>query len=247
LAPFKKSPLSVFDEPQHSLNQQCFTLRASFYDVIVVPTSMVREIASLSDQKASFELELHKRFLGKYTGLGFQGPVAGHLASTVRVDLVRNTVEATKALVDEIEYALPNHLGNSEEWSSFLLYNQLTEIVAQVTARVFVGIPLCRDPEWINLMVDYTRHAIGGAMSLADYPQWSHFIMAQFNKKIAVVRHTRKKTRDLLAPILAERRARLQHDPDFRPPQDVIMWSLKESGEAAWDPTEQATFQLNMG
>jgi hypothetical protein len=87
--------------------------------------------------------------LGKYTTLGEGKGGLVSIVKVVRIDLTRHLASSISLLHDEIQEVVPRKFGSSPNWTPVPLYETLARIVAQVTARVFVGLPLCRDEEWV--------------------------------------------------------------------------------------------------
>lgn len=60
-------------------------------------------------------------------------------------------------------------LREKDEWVTIKPYYTLLGFVARVSARIFIGKPLCRNPEWLEISTQFTENGI-----VASYP--FHFI-----------------------------------------------------------------------
>ncbi|KAH7360651.1 putative Ent-kaurene oxidase, partial [Rhexocercosporidium sp. MPI-PUGE-AT-0058] len=125
---------------------------------VILPHSMIPEIRGLPEEKLSFKQHTFEKFLGKYTGIGStERPEA---IQAIRIDLTRNIGKIIGDLQDEIQYSFGKEIGSRPEWKEMPVYTTVVNIVASLSARAFVGLPLCRDEEWLYKTKTFTRDAI---------------------------------------------------------------------------------------
>jgi hypothetical protein len=108
---------------------------------------LVDELKRIPEHQASFLRTNYERFLGHYTGIGTFTPDEGIVA--LRNDLARNIDKVLDDLQDEASYALDKEIGDCHTWTEATLYRNVLGIIARLSARTFVGMPLCRDEAWI--------------------------------------------------------------------------------------------------
>lgn len=48
-----------------------------------------------------------------------------------------------------------------------------------MSARIFIGYPTCRNPDWLRLSVDYSVDTFLTAFTLRMFPPWTHAVVAQ--------------------------------------------------------------------
>ncbi|KAL1863326.1 hypothetical protein Plec18167_008188 [Paecilomyces lecythidis] len=58
------------------------------------------------------------------------------------------------AINNELGVAFDEHFGTDPEWKEIDLYDAMTKIVIQVASRFTVGLPLCRDKEYLQANID---------------------------------------------------------------------------------------------
>jgi hypothetical protein len=138
-----------------------------------VPAQFVDEIKNLSEDTLSFQKQVTARFLGKYTGLG----VNDTLVQSVKVDLTKNIPNILEELQSEVAYSVHKHIGECESWTDYPLYGTLLHLVALLSGRIFVGLPLSRDKSWLHATISYTIDGFVGAEKLWMYPRLLHPIM----------------------------------------------------------------------
>jgi hypothetical protein len=92
--------------------------------------------------------------LGKYSGVGSISKVT---TDAIRIDLTRNISKVLFDLQDEVRFAFDREIGAScPEWTEIPVYAKLLQVVALLSGRTFVGLPLCRDKEWTDATINFT-------------------------------------------------------------------------------------------
>ncbi|PBK86469.1 cytochrome P450 [Armillaria gallica] len=80
-------------------------------------------------------------------------------ADVVRGALTRNIATRFADVQDEIEAAFRDNISMTEDWVEVPAYETILQIVCRTSNRMFVGLPLCRNPEYIDLNINYAIHA----------------------------------------------------------------------------------------
>lgn len=94
------------------------------------------------------------------------------------------------AIADEIDVALERVMPPCDDWTPLCFYDKAQDVVAQVSARVFVGEPLCRDPRWINMTKEYTGYAFGASRAIKQWKQWQRpFVFLFLEEMRGLLRH----------------------------------------------------------
>ena len=170
-------------------------------DVVVLPKSTLDEIRNLPEHQASFNKMVRKVMHSKYTNFG-----ADHveLISAVKVDLTRHINSYLDGLQDELRYGLDKELGPCEDCTSVHLYYQLTRIVALLSGRVFVGLPLSREEEWIDASINYTRDVMMAREAVEKQPAIMRPFFARFLPEVKSVKRYGERCAILLAPLIEE-------------------------------------------
>ncbi|PBK63983.1 cytochrome P450 [Armillaria solidipes] len=90
-----------------------------------------------------------------YTWGRFQRVDPYHL-DVARGTLTRNIASCFADVQDEIEVAFRDNIPMTEDWVEIPAYESILQIVCRASNRMFVGLPLCRNPEYIKLNINYT-------------------------------------------------------------------------------------------
>ena len=199
----------------------------------------LNEIKSLPEDKVSFESEMHHRFLGEYTGMG----VPPLLVKVVKFDLTRNVMASIELLRDELPYTLDRNIGACEEWTPINLYSSLLKIIALLSGRVFVGLPLSREDKWVGVTVDYTVTLFVAAIALLKYPVWARPLVALFLPECRAINKMNQEAAALIKPVLRTRLEEMQQ-PGYENKKDLIEWAIESSGPGPKNLDEHARVQL---
>jgi cytochrome P450 len=78
------------------------------------------------------------------------------LRDTVRLKLTQSLGLVTADLVDETIDAVDHVFGRNGEWATRLIREDILEVVARVSSRVFLGAELCRNRRWLDIAKTFT-------------------------------------------------------------------------------------------
>lgn len=171
-----------------------------------------------------------KTMHAKYTGLAVD---SGELIQAIKVDLTRHITRNLDGLQDEIRYGFDKELGPCEDWTPVYLYYKLARIVALMSGRVFVGLPLSREEAWLDASVNYTRDVMMAREAIAKKPAILRHIVARFLPEVKSVQSYSARGAVLLAPLIKEVLAReaagkpLGDDLEQNKRGTMVSWMLK--------------------
>lgn len=132
---------------------------------VVLPLSQLDWLLAQPDSVLNQE-EVNRQFLES----DYTFPHPSFVKDPVHPEIIRH--ELTKKLnsfandvVDEMEQALADSWGtDTDSWVEVNVYQTLLHIVARLSTRVFVGLPLCRDAEFLEACQSFNRNvALSGA------------------------------------------------------------------------------------
>ncbi|TFK68395.1 cytochrome P450 [Pluteus cervinus] len=188
--------------------------------VVVSGPQLIDEVRKASEEDLSFDEAINEI---KYI-LGPEVQEDPYHLSTVRTPLTRNLAARFAEVQDEITAAFSEFVpATDDEWLSLPAYSTIVEVVCRTSNRLFVGLPLCRDPEYRKLNVNFTIDVFKAGLLLSQFPKIFRPIAARLFTNVDVkIRHAM----DLLGPMLEERFARDQKfgpdDPER--PNDIVSW-----------------------
>ncbi|KAF8446215.1 cytochrome P450 [Boletus edulis BED1] len=150
-------------------------------------------------------------------------------ASVIRLNLTRNLEVLYPHIRDEIVTSFTDLLDLSEnEWKSVPAFSIIQKIVCRTTNRAFTGLPLCRDPDWIDLNIRCTVDMIAGGVIIGLFPKFMRPLAARLLTRVPqCIRRGAK----LLGPIIEERQEYLDEygtEWDDKP-NDFLSWLMDEA------------------
>lgn len=116
--------------------------------MVIVPTHLLDDLKAYPEDTISFRREMYDRYLGQYTSVASNSSAMIH---SVKFDLTKNIGNLIPLMQEEISYAMDNFMSGytpAEGWTRVPVYALSTRVIAMVSGRVFVGLPLSRDEEW---------------------------------------------------------------------------------------------------
>ncbi|TGO37219.1 hypothetical protein BHYA_0102g00030 [Botrytis hyacinthi] len=217
---------------------------------VVLPLNMHDEFRNLPENKASFQKEIDRLFIGEHTGIGKD---SSPLIKAVKIDLNRHLASTLEPLQDETRFALDKELGTCENWTQFTVHRTFVKVVALLSGRVFVGRPLSQTEEWINISTQFTEYAVRARERVAKYPTWLRPFATPFLPEIRKIEQHKAVGAKLLRPIIEERIQRFRdgegvdNDDESKDNQGTaVSWLMRWSNEKKEDPLALAQHQLSL-
>ena len=114
------------------------------------------------------------------------------------------------------------------EWKSVEIFILILRTVARTSGRVFVGLPLCRNEDWLAVSMGFTGDLFMAIEKLGSLPKPIRpFYTWMFNSTKLISLH-RKKAQTLLGPIiqrrLEEERFAKENGTIYKKPDDMLQW-----------------------
>ncbi|KAF9528911.1 cytochrome P450 [Crepidotus variabilis] len=151
----------------------------------------------------------------------------------IRTQLTRSLPLLVPEIHDELVQAFKHYIPLTDDWSEIKALDTAMKIISRTSNRAFVGAPLCRNPEWIEVNVQYTLDVIKVASIPRFFPA---FMRPYLNKLISQVGKRTEKALELLRPVLKGRRTEREQKGENHPdkPLDILSWIMDEAkGEEA--------------
>ncbi|KAM0259268.1 hypothetical protein ACHAPA_010835 [Fusarium lateritium] len=133
------------------------------------------------------------------------------------------------------------------KWKEYEIFEEVLDVVARVSTRVFLGSELCRNEEWLSITKNYTVDSFIAAYILRIFPKPLRHIAHWFVPQCQRIRQQFADSKKLIMPVIQARRTlreRMQVEgkptPDFN---DAIDWL---DHEAKGEPYDEASCQLGL-
>ncbi|KAJ7642115.1 hypothetical protein FB45DRAFT_365565 [Roridomyces roridus] len=184
--------------------------RRYYWKFVVCSPRLVREVANAPDDILSFHEGAEESLQTKFTmGPEITDNAYHHIA--IRGNLTRNLHRCFPDVRDEIVSAFDDVLQlDGAEWKTLPVLPTSMAIVARVSNRIFVNLPLCRNQAYLGNNIRYTVALFTNARRIAKYPPFLRRFVAPF---IINNDETKAAALHFLGPILEENRV----ESDARP------------------------------
>ncbi|KNG90080.1 cytochrome P450 [Aspergillus nomiae NRRL 13137] len=235
-----------------SKNGQSFAmLNINFRPQVILPPEHVRWLVTqpediLSHAKASDDTDA----LGYIWPL-FDASALHSFAKVLQNDLTRNVAQTEQDVLREVQHIMDEIVGQTDSWEEVNMVQAFERIMYQATQRVYVGLPLCRDPTYMAYVKGYAR-SLGTAMVFAaQLTPWPLRRVTALLAGLPVYYYVLR-VRSYLSPLFKERMERLKEKDRTKDnllegePGDLITWMsnsvIAGVGPKSVSPSEMVTW-----
>ncbi|KAI0368876.1 cytochrome P450 [Pilatotrama ljubarskyi] len=196
--------------------------------VIITGPKLIEDLRKRPDGEVSF-LEAAADFVQtKYT-LGPEVHYDPYHVDIIRDKLTRTLPTILPDVVDELRVAIHDHIPAKEgEWVGVNAMEKTRQIIARASNRVFVGLPACRNEQYLDLAVNFTKNVVKDRAIINLFPTWIKPIVGHLLSNTTTnVRRAAK----ILKPIIDERRRCMEEYGDdwSDKPNDMLQWVMEEA------------------
>ncbi|KAJ7133819.1 cytochrome P450 [Mycena filopes] len=192
------------------------------WDYIAYGKKRLLEIGSAPEHILSFHEGAAEGLQSRFT-MGAAITDNPYHVSAIRSSLTRNLARCFPEVRDEIVHSFSHIFG--EKWKLIEVLPTTMQVVARTSNRLFVGRPLCRDPEYLQFNIDYTVTIFTRGQMIGLFPSvLKPFVAPLLSTRKSSLRHALK----FLGPILEDRLEKeRQYGQDWADrPNDLISWLL---------------------
>ncbi|TID14720.1 putative cytochrome p450 protein [Venturia nashicola] len=136
-------------------------------------------------------------------GIGEKGNVVTNM---VNRKLTTSLVLITAPVNEETNIALQNFFPPTKEWTPTQFGTRAQDVISQVSSRIFLGVPLCRNPEWIKIAKDFTVELMLATYSMRYTPSILRPLLYYFLPPVNKLKRTIKVAKAIIEPEVKERR-----------------------------------------
>lgn len=200
---------------------------------IIVPRSQAQWLLDQPDHILSTSAYHYDVLEGSYTFLHphiLEDPYHEHV---VHKYLPRRLGAMVPGMSDEISSAFDDSWGtDTHRWKDVVVFDDMMAVIPRVVNRMMVGLPLCRDQEYLSNVKSFVNDVITAAMIVLPFtPRWLKPVVG----RIVTIPNTYhwKKTAKYTLPLIIERLANIKRK--------------KEDSSFAWDePNDYISWHINM-
>lgn len=221
-------------------------LRKALTDVcrhrIILPNRFANEVRN--DNRLSLNGAFAQDFFAHYPGFEAIKVVFEHesnqlIQETVRIRLTQSLGLITADLVDEATDAVHTIFGEDDQWKTINVKSDVVELVARMSSRTFLGKPLCRNKQWLDVTSQYSIGVFLASRELRAVPVFARRVMQYFMPSCTKVREQYRIAKDLITTEVHRRtEAAQQALAEGRKPaktSDAIGWMVELSKGKNYD------------
>ncbi|KAG7092019.1 hypothetical protein E1B28_008402 [Marasmius oreades] len=207
------------------------------YHIVVNGPKLVDELRRANEDDLSIMAAMTDTLKAIYTISPTVNENPYHV-DVIRTPLTRNIGARFHEVQDEIRAAFKDNIPNAEDdWVEISVVKPIRNIVVRASNRLFVGLPLCRDPDYCDLNISFTISVVVNATVISLFPKFLHPIVGRI---FTVGKSSLRRALKHLRPVIEERiRMDREHGKDSYPdgnrPNDYISWLIDTSEQMGED------------
>ncbi|RPA74023.1 cytochrome P450 [Ascobolus immersus RN42] len=215
---------------KYGKDDQPFKLPTFGRNTVFLPAKYWDEIRSLPNDVASFQATLNDTMESKITEVESTEEEMHHSIQLIRGDLTQSIAHLVDDVQAEAIDAITSNLSDvtDDGWTQIPVFNKVLNIVAQTSARIFVGPVICKDESWIKETIMYTVNVFNAATSLKKLPWIKKKLFSSTVPEVKTLRASRQKAFDILRPEIARRRAAekeaKENGTEWKEVDDYLEW-----------------------
>jgi hypothetical protein len=155
------------------------------------------------------------------------GTEAHEFDATVRHTLVRNTPVFLESFNAEVKYAVESCIGRCDkEWTAVRVRNAVSRVVSLMSGRAFVGLPLSRDPAWVEATTNYTQDVSRAYLYVRALPWFIKLFVLPFSSAVNSLKRHKKINLEEMGPLLAAKQSKVADKGSSEPGGEVLDWFI---------------------
>ncbi|KAG5643941.1 hypothetical protein DXG03_009353 [Asterophora parasitica] len=198
------------------------------WQVVVNSTELIEELRKIPEDVLSFHDSVDEQLQVNFT-LGPSISQNPYHIPIIRTHLTRNLPVLFPAIREEVVAAFDDiiHLKDNE-WSSFNAMETMMPIVCRASNRLFVGEPLCRDPDYMDINIKFTITVTKAAGILNLIPAFLRPLASHFLTSVST---SIDRSVKYLSPLIEERRQSIaEYGKDYPgKPVDMLSWLMDDA------------------
>ncbi|EOA91165.1 uncharacterized protein SETTUDRAFT_25251 [Exserohilum turcica Et28A] len=177
---------------------------------IVLPISMLSELRKAPEDVLSFYDMFSK------------------VVDTIKRDLTPKLTKITSNICNEVDAALDTYLPSHNEWTEINVSKTALDIIAKVSAHLFIGDSVANEPGYLDCTQNFTVHLGEATKAIKETRVWLRPFLAPRLPAVKRLLETRRNLRNYVKRVIEEREAKSK-DPDWVPPEDMMQWLLNRT------------------
>lgn len=192
---------------------------------LMLPPTEIRRLMKEPDSVLSVSANLEQNFSIDYTMPFLAHPTHENV---IRKYLTKKLPELTADIMDEIEASLTDVWGtDTENFKEVDIMHSVEKILARSDNRVFTGLPLCRNDDYLKMTVKFAEDVAVAGRLIHALPAWSKPVLGRL---LTIPNHIHyRKARRHLVPHIKQRLEAWDSAEKRSPHSDFITWIIEDA------------------
>ncbi|KAG9233638.1 putative Ent-kaurene oxidase [Amylocarpus encephaloides] len=204
---------------------------------VIIPLSMMDWLLQQPDSVLN-QGEINRDFLQADHTMLHQKVITDTVhADVIRKELTRNLGLFTGDVIEEVDFAFRKAWGVDEkDWKTVGAYDTMTEVIARISNRVLVGLPLCRNEDYLYHTSRFARLIVLRSAVISLFPNFLKPFIAplvtytDYRHYLGMTKYT----------MLIWKQRISDPNQDDKQKSDYFQWSL-DHANAERDPEERGS------
>ncbi|KAL1643064.1 hypothetical protein SLS58_005033 [Diplodia intermedia] len=207
-ARFVQSAVQIMKRGMDECKGKVFQVIGNNGPVIIIPPCFADELRN--NEHLSLTAFGERNFFPTYPGLEVFGQGIGEdhiFHDVVRKNLTQALGGMTASLSEEATKVIGELIPPAKDWTPMQFAHRSPMLAARLSAKVFLGEPICHNQAWLNISIRYTIDAFEAAKKLRTFAPWVRPLVHRFLPELRVAQDHIKQARSIIEPEVAARRA----------------------------------------
>lgn len=166
---------------------------------------------------------------------------------TLQEKLTPHLNHLTAPMQDELNYAIEKDLPKCDgEWVAIKPYHSILRLVSRISARIFLGQPLCRDERWLEISTEFTENVFVSLVILRLFPRFLHGLISYFIPSTWICCNYIRQAKRLLVPDIRRRQIAMAAGEKSEEDMNLLNWMLEIATPRESNPSELAHLEVVM-
>ncbi|RDL31105.1 uncharacterized protein BP5553_09894 [Venustampulla echinocandica] len=216
-------------------------------EILVLPARYVNDLRNVPRSTADqTRAQLHN-FMGHQ--LNLEVIIRNKLYFRVLQEKVTpNLNNLTAPMQDELNYAMANDKEfpmSEDEWMPVKPSHMILDVVARISARIFVGLPMCRNKQWLEISIKFTESIFLYAITMRLLPFGLHKFLSLINPNAWKAASYVRQAKQLLVPEVERRGQKIQAGEEKGSDhQNILSWMIEIGKEDETSPSDLAHLEV---
>ncbi|TWU71190.1 hypothetical protein ED733_001934 [Metarhizium rileyi] len=160
---------SMIDEGYNKWKDSMFQISRYDRDILVVSRKYLDDLHNRPPGELSAIHGLIENFGGHYSGIGLLGKHDVGIRA-LQTKITPSLTKLCDDMQDELEYSLRTDLPPCQDWTAVPIQPFFLKVVERIVHRIFVGLPLCRDDEWLKAAFGHADNVTMTQIAMRSVP-----------------------------------------------------------------------------